>query len=134
MYKDQYIYPCVFIYETEGISVYYPDLNGCVSFGMDEQQAFFNAKEALTMHLYGMEQDNEIIPPPSKVKDIQLDENEQIILLEVFMPVFRAKQANKTVKKTLTIPEWLNIVAEHNNVNFSQLLQGALKEHLQLEG
>ena len=134
MYKDQYIYPCVFVYETEGISVYYPDLDGCVTFGIDEQQAFLNAKEALTLHLYGMEQDNELMPPPSKIKDIALDKNEQAILLEVFMPAFRAKQANKLVKKTLTIPEWLNIVAEKNNVNFSQLLQGALKQHLQLEG
>ena len=133
MYKDQYIYPCVFVYDAEGISVYYPDLDGCVSFGIDEQQAFHNAKEALTLHLYGMEQDKDPIPTPSKIKDIILDENEQALLLEVFMPAFRAKQANKLVKKTLTIPEWLNIVAEKNNVNFSQLLQSALKQHLQLE-
>ena len=134
MYKDQYIYPCVFVYEADGISVHYPDLDGCVTFGIDEQQAFHNAKEALTLHLYGIEQDNDAIPSPSKIKDITLDENEQALLLEVFMPAFRAKQANKLVKKTLTIPEWLNIVAEKNNVNFSQLLQGALKQHLQLEG
>ena len=132
MYKDQYIYPCIFIYETDGISVYYPDLDGCVTFGVDEQQAFYNAKEALTLHLYGMEQDNESIPLPSRIKDIPLDENEQALLLEVSMPAFRAKQANKLVKKTLTIPEWLNIVAENNGVNFSQLLQTALKQHLQI--
>ena len=133
MYKDHYIFPCVFIYEDTGISVYYPDLDGCVSFGEDEQQAFYNAKEALTLHLYGMEQDNDPIPPPSKIKDIILDENEQALLLEVAMPAFRAKQANKLVKKTLTIPEWLNIIAENNNVNFSQLLQSALKSHLQIK-
>ena len=133
MYKDNYIYPCVFIYETDGISVYYPDLDGCVTFGSDEQEAFRNAKEALTMHLYGLEQDNDPIPQPSQIKNILLDENEQALLLEVSMPAFRAKQANKLVKKTLTIPEWLNIEAENKNVNFSQLLQSALKHHLQLE-
>ena len=132
MYQDHYIFPCVFIYSEEGISVYYPDLNGCVTFGDDEQQAFRNAKEALTLHLYGMEQDNDPIPVPSRIKDIALADNEQAILLEVFMPAFRAKQANKLVKKTLTIPEWLNIAAENNGVNFSQLLQTALKQHLQL--
>ena len=133
MNKDQYMYPCVFIYEEEGISVYYPDLDGCVTSGNDEQQAYHNAKEALTLHLYGMEQDGDPIPPPSRIKDITLDENEQAILLEVSMPAFRAKQANKLVKKTLTIPEWLNIVAENNGVNFSQLLQSALKQHLQIK-
>jgi len=70
---------------------------------------------------------------PSLIKDIDLEPNEQVLLIEVPMLAFRAKQANKLVKKTLTIPEWLNIVAENNNVNFSQLLQGALKQHLQLE-
>ena len=132
MYQDQYIFPCVFIYTDEGVSVYYPDLDGCVTFGVDEQQAFYNAKEALTLHLYGMEQDGDPIPPPSRIKDIILDNNEQALLLEVSMPVFRAKQTNKLVKKTLTIPEWLNIAAENNGVNFSQLLQTALKQHLQL--
>ena len=132
MYQDQYIFPCVFIYTDEGVSVYYPDLDGCVTFGVDEQQAFHNAKEALTLHLYGMEQDGYPIPSPSRIKDIILDNNEQALLLEVSMPIFRAKQTNKLVKKTLTIPEWLNIAAENNGVNFSQLLQTALKQHLQL--
>ena len=103
MQKDQYIYPCVFIYEDDGISVYYPDLDGCTTFGIDEQQAFHNAKEALTLHLYGMEKDNDPIPMPSRIKDIILDENEQAILLEVSMPAF------------------------------SQLLQSALKQHLQIK-
>jgi len=127
---DNYIFPCVFIYKDDGISILFPDLDGCVSFGENEHQAFYNAKEALTLHLYGMEQDNDPIPEPSMIKNVELDENEQAVLIEAFMPAFRAKQANKFVKKTLTIPEWLNIVAEKNGVNFSQLLQSALKQHL----
>jgi len=127
---DNYIFPCVFIYRDDGISIYFPDLDGCVSFGADEQQAFNNAKEALTLHLYGMEQDGDPVPAPTPIKDITLDNNEKTLLIEVFMLPFRAKQANKFVKKTLTIPEWLNILAERNDVNFSQLLQNALKQYL----
>jgi len=130
---DNYIYPCVFIYKDDGISIYFPDLDGCVSFGENEQEAFYNAKEALTLHLYGMEQDNEPIPEPSMIKNVTLDENEQAMFIEAFMPAFRAKQANKFVKKTLTIPEWLNIIAEKEGVNFSQVLQAALKERLHVE-
>ena len=127
---DNYIFPCVFIYKDDGISIIFPDLDGCVSFGENEQRAFYNAKEALTLHLYGMEQDNDPIPSPTLAKDIELEENEKTVLVEAFMPAFRAKQANKYIKKTLTIPEWLNIVAEKEGVNFSQVLQAALKEKL----
>ena len=129
---DNYIFPCVFIYKEDGIAIYFPDLDGCVSFGENEHQAFHNAKEALVLHLHGMEQDNDPIPEPSMIKDTVLDENEQAVLIEAFMPAFRAKQANKYIKKTLTIPEWLNIVAEKNDVNFSQVLQSALKERLKV--
>ncbi len=129
---DTYIFPCVFVYEDDGISLFFPDLDGCVSFGDTEQKAFFNAKEALTLHLYGMEQDNDIIPEPSMIRDIALDANERSVFIEVFMPPFRAKQANKIIKKTLTIPEWLNFKAEHAGVNFSQILQNGLKEYLKI--
>ena len=132
MLKDSYIFPCVFIYkkESEGIAIYFPDLDGCTSFGKDEKEAFFNAKEALSLHLYGMEQDNDEIPEPSSIKAIHLEDNHTTTLLEVYMPTFRAKQNEKFVKKTLTLPNWLNIEAERVGVNFSQLLQTSLKEHL----
>ena len=129
---DNYVFPCVFVYEGVCIHIYFPDLDGCVSFGKNETDAFENAKEALSLHLYGMEQDNMPIPEPMPIKDVALDDNEKALLIEAFMPVFRAKQANKLVKKTLTIPEWLNILAERNGVNFSQVLQNALKEQLQV--
>ena len=127
---DNYIFPCVFIYKDDGISVYFPDLDGCVSFGENETAAYQNAKEALTLHLYGMEQDGDLAPVPTPIKEIALDDNEKALFIEVFMPPFRAKQANKIVKKTLTIPEWLNLLAEKHDVNFSQVLQNALKEYL----
>ena len=131
MLKDTYIFPCVFIYkESGGIAIYFPDLDGCTSFGEDEQTACQNAKEALSLHLYGMEQDGDEIPAPSNIKDIATESNQSILLVEVFMPVFRAKQDNKFVKKTLTIPHYLNIEAERAGINFSQLLQNSIKEQL----
>ena len=128
--KDVYTFPCVFIFGDEDIDIYFPDLDGCVSGGQDEQEAWQNAREALSLHLYGMEVDGEPIPEPTKIKDVELDENERALLVEVYMPSFRAKQDNKLVKKTLTIPNWLNIEAERAGVNFSQMLQTSLKEYL----
>ena len=132
MKNDTYIYPCVFVYGDKHISVFYPDLDGCVSYGENEKEAFENAKIALSLHLYGMEQDNGFIPEPSELRNFALEDNHKAVLIDVFMPPFRAKQANKYIKKTLTIPEWLNIEAERAGVNFSQVLQNGLKEYLHI--
>ena len=82
------------------------------------------------LHLFGMEEDNETIPTPTDIKDIKLEDNQSIVLIEVYMPIIREAINNQSVKKTLTIPRWLNNLAEKNNINFSQLLQSALKDIL----
>jgi len=130
--KDTYIYPCVFIYKDTKISIYFPDLDGCISSGENESDAFINAKDVLCLHLFGMEQDGDEIPEPSELRSLKLQDNYTAALIEVFMPPFRAKQANKYIKKTLTIPAWLNIEAEQAGVNFSQILQNGLKEYLHI--
>ncbi|MBP2661986.1 MAG: pilus assembly protein HicB, partial [Firmicutes bacterium] len=98
-----------------------------------EDEAFNNAKEVLQLHLYGMEQDKDIIPEPSKIKDISIEENETIVLIEVFMPAFRDKMANKAVNKMVTLPRWLNELADQEKVNCSQIFQNALKAYLDVE-
>jgi len=132
MLQNTYIYPCVFIYkESGGIGIYFPDLDGCTSYGENEQDAYHNAKEALSLHLYGMEQDNDDIPGPSSIRSVAVEgDNQSVVLIEVYMPTFRAMQDNKFVRKTLTVPNWLNCEAERAGVNFSQILQTALKNHL----
>lgn len=130
--KDYYRYFALFTFTDDGISITFPDLSGCVSFGSDEDEAMQNAKAVLMLHLYGMEEDEEDIPQPSSIKDIKVEKGEYSALIEVYMPPFRAKQASRFVKKTLSIPYWLNIEAEHRGINFSQTLQNALKEQLHI--
>ncbi|MCL2017088.1 MAG: type II toxin-antitoxin system HicB family antitoxin [Defluviitaleaceae bacterium] len=127
---DIYIYPAIFIYDGTGIHIMFPDLDGCVSYGETEELACKNAREVLSLHLYGMEEDGEKIPLPTTAKILELEPNQKIFVTEVYMPTFRAKMQNKYVKKTLTLPNWLNIEAERANVNFSQVLQDGLKQHL----
>jgi hypothetical protein len=91
------------------------------------------AKEVLGLHLWSMEKDEEIIPESSTIKNIKLEENETTMLVEVFMPPVRDRINNRVVKKTLTIPQWLNAEAEKHGVNFSQVLQNGLKEYLHIE-
>lgn len=128
--KDNYIYPAVFDYAEDGISIEFPDLPGCLPCADTVEEAVKNAKEALMLHLYGMEEDNEEIPEPTPINKITAEKNQAIILVDVFMPPFREKQHTKFVKKTLSIPSWLNAEAEHCGINFSAVLQEALKERL----
>ena len=80
-----------------------------------------------------MEQDNEDIPDPTPFTEIKLENNQTIMLIEVYMPSFREKQKGKIVKKTLTIPSWLNAEAEHYGLNFSQVLREALENRLHID-
>lgn len=128
--KDRYLYPAIFEFNNDGISVTFPDLPGCISFGMQDEEAVSMAKEALALHLYGLEKDQEEIPVATSSKEIQLSDNQAIVLIEVWMPPFRYEMNNQSVKKTLTIPRWLDDVAKEHNVNYSYLLQEAIREHL----
>lgn len=84
------------------------------------------------MHLYGMEKDGEDIPSPTPVEMIRTSDKQVLMLVDTWMPLIRDAIESRAVKKTLTIPAWLNTMAEANDVNFSQVLQSALKERLGL--
>jgi predicted RNase H-like HicB family nuclease len=130
MFNDHYTYPAIFSYDEDGISVEFPDLPGCYTCANDSNTAISMTKESLALHLSGMEDDNDSIPTPSDITSITLEENQVIVLVDVWMPIFRDKIKYSSVKKTLTIPKWLNDVAEENHINFSQLLQSSIKEQL----
>ncbi|MCL2199855.1 MAG: type II toxin-antitoxin system HicB family antitoxin [Defluviitaleaceae bacterium] len=132
MHKDTYSYIVIASFDEDGISIDFPDLQGCFTCAENESNIFKAAKEVLSLHLWSMESDNEPIPEPSPIKNISLQKNETAILIDVFMPPVRDKINNMVIKKTLTLPQWLNIEAKKHNVNFSQVLQNALKDYLQL--
>lgn len=132
MKKDNYIFPAILSFDDDGISVEFPDLPGCLTFGDSTQEAINRAKEALALHIYGMEEDNELIPEPTDIKNLKLESNQIPVLIDVIMTIYRRAIENQAVKKTLTIPQWLNKEAIKHDVNFSQILQDALKEYLGL--
>jgi predicted RNase H-like HicB family nuclease len=133
MSKDRYIYPAIFHYADDGISVEFPDLPGCFSYGDSDIEALNNAKEALELHLFGLEDDKEAIPEPRHIRDVQTEKNESVVMIDVWMVPVRDYMKNKAIKKTLTIPKWLNDVAVENHVNFSHLLQVAIKDYLGIQ-
>jgi predicted RNase H-like HicB family nuclease len=131
--KDVYAYPAILNYADDGISITFPDLPGCLPCANDTEEAIANAREALGLHLWEMEQDGDSIPEPSEIVKLKYKKTEIPLLVEVFMPAVRERLNNRFVKKTLSIPQWLNIEAERAGVNFSQLLQTSLKKYLRLQ-
>lgn len=134
--KDVYRFWAAFHYAEEGVSVRFPDLPGCNTSGDTAEEAHAAAREALEGFMYVMEQDSDPIPDPSPLDAImkQLDEGEAACDVQVYMPIVRDAMESKAVKKTLTVPKWLNDAAEVENLNFSQVLQEGLKRSLGIEG
>ncbi|WP_128894327.1 type II toxin-antitoxin system HicB family antitoxin [Longirhabdus pacifica] len=129
---DRYIFPAVFMVDEEvgGYTVTFPDLPGCITEGDTLSEALNMAKEALELHLYCLEDEKESIPRPSLPENIEIDHGEFINLVEAYMPLIRMEMANKTIKKTLTIPKWLDDLGKDNKVNFSLVLQEGLRNYL----
>lgn len=129
--KDYYVYPAIFEYEEDGISISFPDLDGCLTCASTDEEGLYMAKDALGLYLVTLEESGNV-PNPTCLRDINLKKNQKVVLIEINMPIFRDRVQNISIKKTLTIPKWLNEQAEKQNVNFSRVLQNALMEYLNI--
>lgn len=132
MKKDNYIFPAIFDYADDGISISFPDLPGCFSCADNDEEALYMAKDALRVWLLSAEDENEEIPKATHLNEIRLDENQRAVLIEVCLIPYRDAHMNRAVKKTLTIPAWLNDIAVKEGINFSFALQNALMEQLNI--
>jgi len=130
--QNTYAYPAILNYADDGISIEFPDLPGCLPCAFSTSEAIKNAKEAMGLHLYGMERDNEEIPEPTDISKIKLGKNDIPLLVDVYMPPIRERINTKLIKKTLSVPNWLNSQAEAAGINFSETLQRALKTELNI--
>lgn len=128
----KYVYPAIFTPEDTGYSVRFPDIDGCYTCGDDLQDALDMAEDALALMLFHYEQEKRDIPAASGLKDIQVSGDEFANFVSCDTIEYQKRNNNKAVKKTLSIPEWLNEIATARGVNFSQVLQDALKNQLGL--
>lgn len=127
---DRYVFPAVFTYEPgQEIAVVFPDLDAATS-GTDDNDALLSARELLGCVLYGMEEDGEDIPAPTPLSQVETADNEWAVLVDVYMPSIRMAKVNRSVNRTVTLPAWLNAAALERNINFSQVLQDALKAQI----
>lgn len=128
---SRYAYPAIFVKEESGYSINFPDLEGCYTSGSDIEDGIEMAEDVLALVLYGYEVDKKEIPPPSNPKSIPIEDGQMVNYIRCDTMEYRKMYASKAVKKTLTIPEWLNEEAVALGVNFSQVLQEALIQKIQ---
>ena len=122
-------YPVIFTKEDVGFSVVVPDLDGCFSEGDTFEEAYKNAKNAIGLYLDGMKE----YPKASEPLSIKTNSNKQIMCVVDFDETeYKKENRTKAIKKTLTVPEWLNDEAEAAHINFSGVLQEALKQRLNI--
>ena len=131
--REGYEFVAIFDYEKDGINIRFPDLEEAISCASNTKEALKNAKEVLELVLYNREQENIEIPKSTSLENIKCKENEKTVTVSVWMPLVRNEMDEQAVKKTLTIPNWLNQLAEAQNVNFSKVLQSALKDYLKIK-
>ncbi len=131
--KKRYEYIAVFDYADDGISIEFPDLPGCLPCASTTEEAVKNAKEAMGLHLWGMEQDGDPIPEPTVITDVHLEAGQVPFLVDVYMPPVRERMATRFVKKTLSLPAWLAVRADEEGVNFSKIFQNALIDYLEIK-
>ena len=136
------MYPACFFYENDGYSVIFPDLNWLATQGDTFEEAMEMAVDCLAGYLHTCQLDGDEIPKPSKLSDIdpeavakEIDPDGPVCecfvnMVSVDVASYAKEHFEKSVKKTLTIPAWLNKAALEQNINFSQVLQDALKEKL----
>ena len=130
MKKDVLLtYPAIFTHEDNQYWVEFVDLKGCFSDGKTLAEAIENAKEAMGLYLEDLE---EYPKCTTDIKNIKLEDNQIISFVTINLDDHKRKYENKSVKKTLSIPAWLNTKAEKANINFSKILQKALIEELNI--
>lgn len=131
--KDIAIYPAIFEYADDGVTITFPDLPGCISCADSQEEALYMAKDVLGVFITACESLGDAIPAPSKGSDIKTEPDQSVFMIDVWLPIYREEKRAGSVKKNVTVPVWLNSLAEKQNLNFSQILQAGLKASLGIQ-
>lgn len=130
---NKLFYPAIFhVAEEGGFWITFPDLPECMTQGDNMQEAYEMAVDALGLALVSREQEKLEIPTASELNNISVEKDEYCVIIEFDMLAYKKRTNSKVVKKTLSIPEWLNEAATAAGVNFSQVLQEALMQKINL--
>ena len=129
---NKLFYPAVFHPAEEGgFWVSFPDIPECLTQGDDMAQAYEMAVDALGLSITDIVDNKGYLPVPSAPDSIKIEDNGFLVIIQFDLAAYRKRTSSKVVKKTLTIPEWLNEEALAKGINFSQVLQEGLVSKIQ---
>ena len=130
--QNNYTYPAIFDYSEDGyINISFPDFEGASTYAETEEEAVTAAQNVLAISIRDYEEHGAAVPVPS-VK-CEMSQDQKLVYINIWMPYHRSQIKEVYIKKTLTIPEWLNILAIQNNINFSAVLTEGIKKKLKIE-
>ena len=122
-------YFAVFEKTKTGFSVYFPDVPGCITCGDGFEHSMRMAQEVLGLHLYGLEKDGEALPQRTDIIP-KLESTDIVAAVSIFPALVKDEIENRREKTNVTIPHWLKAAAEAEGLNYSRLLENAIKETL----
>ncbi|MEG0270561.1 MAG: type II toxin-antitoxin system HicB family antitoxin [Clostridia bacterium] len=129
----KFVYPAKLESDDGHLMVTFPDIPNCLTEGDSLVEALELAEDALCMILADLEDKCEALPAPTDINTLHCEQGETLALVKADTLAYRRRTSHKVIKKTLTIPCWVNEAAERHGVNYSQLLQEAILKHIGIE-
>ena len=123
----KYVYPALFVKEDESIIVTFPDLEDTFTDGATMQEAFENAEDVLNLMLWNREEEKDDIPMPSSPEQITVPQGATLAMIKADTLAYRKLHDQKTIRCSITLPSRLDTIAREHNINFSQLMQNAIR-------
>ncbi len=132
--NDNYTYPAIIDYSEEGfINITFPDFNNVCTCVQRDEDYIIAAQEILALAIIDIEESGESLPKQMRAEDVEVKDNQKLVYVNVWMPYHRTQIKVVYIKKTLTIPAWIDELAKANNINFSATLVDAIKNKLNLK-
>lgn len=122
----KYVYPAILTQEDEGIIVSFPDVEGARTDGATMEEALENADDVLNLMLLTMEEKHMNIKPPTPIASLDVPKGSTVALVRADTLAYSKKVDTRAVRKSVSIPAWMDSLAREHNLNFSNVLQNAI--------
>lgn len=128
----KYVYPAILTQEDDGIIVSFPDVEGARTDGATMEEALENADDVLNLMLLTMEEKHMNIKPPTPIASLDVPKGSTVALVRADTLAYSKKVDTRAVRKSVSIPAWMDTLAREHNLNFSNVLQNAIRRELNI--
>lgn len=128
----KYVYPAILTQEDDGIIVSFPDVEGARTDGATMEEALENADDVLNLMLLTMEEKHMNIKPPTPIASLDVPKGSTVALVRADTLAYSKKVDTRAIRKSVSIPAWMDSLAREHNLNFSNVLQNAICRELNI--